>query len=212
MLTLLPEGVEDYAIAHSSSMPLLLQELAETTTEGMGDRARMLSGPLVGMLLQMLVASTRATRVLEIGTFTGFSALMMAQSLPEDGELVTCECDPEVLAVARAFFVRSEHGSKIRVIEGSALDSLRTVRGPFDLVFIDADKANYTAYYEATLPLLSQSGLIAVDNVLWSGKVLDPQEEDDFAIAAFNDHVQGDSRVTNVVLPVRDGVMLIARS
>ena len=116
------------------------------------------------------------------------------------------------MAVARAFFVRSEHGSKIRVIEGSALDSLRTVRGPFDLVFIDADKANYTAYYEATLPLLSQSGLIVVDNVLWSGKVLDPQEEDDFAIAAFNDHVQGDSRVTNVVLPVRDGVMLIARS
>ena len=212
MLTLLPEGVEDYAIAHSSSMPPLLQELAETTTEGMGDRARMLSGPLVGTLLQMLVASTRATRVLEIGTFTGFSALMMAQSLPEDGELVTCECDPEVLEVARAFFVRSEHGSKIRVIEGSALDSLRTVRGPFDLVFIDADKANYTAYYEAALPLLSQSGLIAVDNVLWSGKVLDPQEEDDFAIAAFNDHVQGDSRVTNVVLPVRDGVMLIARS
>ena len=212
MLTLLPEGVEGYAVAHSSSMPPLLQELAETTTEEMGDRARMLSGPLVGMLLQMLVASTRASRVLEIGTFTGFSALMMAQSLPREGELVTCECDPKALEIARAFFGRSEHGSKIRVLEGSALDGLRTVRGPFDLVFIDADKASYTAYYEAALPLLSQSGLIAVDNVLWSGKVLDPQDDDDFAIAAFNDHVQRDSRVTNVTLPVRDGVMLIARS
>lgn len=212
MLTLLPEGLEGYAIAHTSSMSRLIQELADTTTEGMGDRAKMLSGPLMGTLLQMLVASTRASRILEIGTFTGFSALMMAQSLPSDGELVTCECDPNVLEVARAFFARSEHGSKIRVLEGSALDSLRTVRGPFGLIFIDADKANYTAYYEATFPLLSQSGLIAVDNVLWSGKVLDPQEEDDLAIAAFNDHVQRDSRVTNVTLPVRDGVMLIARS
>jgi len=160
----------------------------------------------------MLAAAIGARRVLELGTFTGFSALMMAAALPEDGRLITCDLDPEAIAIARSFFARSPHGHKIEVREGPALDTLKTLEGPFDFVFIDVDKENYMRYYEAVLPMLASNGLIAVDNVLWSGRVLDPEERDDKAIAAFNEHVQRDPRVTNVILTVRDGVMLIRRN
>ena len=209
MLTLVPEEIEEYSAAHSTPVPPLLEELVAVTKEKMGARAMMLSGQLEGTLLQMLAASLGARRILEIGTFTGFSALMMAAALPEDGELITCDIDPEAIAVARSYFQRSEHGGKILVKEGPALDTMKTLQGPFDLVFIDADKTNYIAYYEAALPLLSPSGAIAVDNVLWSGHVLEPKEESGRAIVAFNDHVSKDDRVTQVILTVRDGVMLI---
>lgn len=211
MLTLVPEEIERYAEAHTTPLPPLLQELVALTRDKMGDRATMLSGQLEGTLLQTLVASLGARRVLEIGTFTGFSALMMAAALPEDGELITCDVDPEAIAIARGFFQRSEHGRKIELREGPALETLKTLAGPFDFAFIDADKQNYIPYYEATLPLLSPHGLIAVDNVLWSGRVLDPKEENDRAIVAFNEHVARDDRVTQVVLTVRDGVTLIRR-
>ena len=209
MLTLVPAEIEEYSAAHSTPVPPLLEELVAVTKEKMGPRAMMLSGQLEGTLLQMLAASLGARRILEIGTFTGFSALMMAAALPEDGELITCDIDPEAIALARSYFQRSEHGGKIRVREGPALDTMKTLKGPFDLVFIDADKPNYIAYYEAALSLLSPSGVIAVDNVLWSGYVLDPKEESGRAIVAFNDHVSKDDRVTQVILTVRDGVMLI---
>ncbi len=209
MLTLVPEEIEAYSAAHSTPVPPLLEELVAVTKEKMGARAMMLSGQLEGTLLQMLAASLGARRILEIGTFTGFSALMMAAALPEDGELITCDIDPEAIAVARSYFQRSEQGGKIQVREGPALDTMKTLQGPFDLVFIDADKTNYIAYYEAALPLLSPSGVIAVDNVLWSGHVLEPKEESGRAIVAFNDHVSKDDRVTQVILTVRDGVMLI---
>ena len=136
---------------------------------------------------------------------------MMAAALPEDGQLITCDVNPKAIEIAKSFFARSPHGRKSTVREGPALETLKTLAPPFDLVFIDADKENYTNYYEASLPLLGPNGVIAVDNVLWSGNVLDPKDDSGKAIVAFNDHVQADERVTNVILTVRDGLMLIRR-
>jgi caffeoyl-CoA O-methyltransferase len=201
--------LEEYAVRHSTPLPPLLEELAATTREKMGNRWVMLSGQLQGTFLQMLAASAGARRILEIGTFTGFSALMMAEALPDDGELITCDIDPEAIALARSFFDRSPHGGKIEIREGPALDTLKTLEGPFDFAFIDADKENLTAYYEAVLPMLAAKGVIAVDNVLWYGRVLDPKDESDRAISAFNEHVSRDERVWNMLLPIRDGLMLI---
>ena len=211
MLTLVPEEIDNYAAAHSTPLPALLEELVTVTRKKTGERVQMLSGQLEGTLLHMLAASLGAHRILEIGTFTGFSALMMASALPEDGKLITCEINPKAISIAQSFFQRSPHGRKIELREGPALETLKTLTGPFDLVFIDADKETYIAYYEAALSLLAPSGLIAVDNVLWSGRVLNPEDDSSRAIAAFNDHVRQDQRVIQVILTVRDGLMLIRR-
>jgi caffeoyl-CoA O-methyltransferase len=208
---IVPDDIEAYAAAHTTPVPPLLDELIAVTRERTGPLATMLSGQLVGTLLQMLLFALDAKRVLEIGMFTGFSAQMMAAALPDDGRVITCDINPTAIEIAKSFFARSPHGRKIDVREGPALDTIKTLSGPFDLIFIDADKENYTNYYEAALPLLAPRGLIAVDNVLWSGRVLDPQDANDRAIAGFNDHVQDDPRVTNVILTVRDGVMLIRK-
>jgi len=136
---------------------------------------------------------------------------MMAEGLPEDGKLITCDINPEAEAIARRYFAESPHGHKIEVRMGPALETIATLQEPLDLVFIDADKTNYMNYYEAVLPLLRSGGLIVADNVLWSGRVLDPQDDDSRAIVAFDDHVQADSRVDNVCLTVRDGMMLIRK-
>jgi caffeoyl-CoA O-methyltransferase len=210
-ITFRPEGVEAYAEAHTTPLPSLLAELMETTRRELPDRATMLSGHLEGTLLQTLVFATGARRVLEIGMFTGFSAQMMAAALPEDGTVITCDIEPRHIEVARRFFERSEHRHKIDVREGPALETIAALDGPFDLVFIDADKRNYINYYEAVLPKLSPRGLIAVDNTLWDGEVLAPRSDDGKAIAAFNDHVVRDERVVCVMLTVRDGLTLIRR-
>jgi caffeoyl-CoA O-methyltransferase len=209
MLTLVPEDIERYAMAHTTPLPPLLEELMEETKKEFGALSRMLSGQPEGVLLQTLAAAIGARRILEIGTFTGFSAQMMAAALPDDGALITCDISPKHLEMARRYFDRSPHGKKITVREGPALDTIKTLESPFDLVFIDADKTNYQNYYEACLPLLAPRGLIAVDNVLWSGQVLDPNTDDARAIVAFNDHVRNDARVTCVMLTVRDGITLI---
>ena len=211
LLTLVPEAIERYAMAHTTPLPPLLEELISVTQERFGRQARMLSGQLEGTLLQMLIASMRARRVLEIGTFTGFAAQMMAAALPEDGQLITCDIDPKAIEVARTFFERSPHVHKISLREGPAIGTMRSLEPGLDLVFIDADKESYIDYYEEALRLLSPSGLIAVDNVLWSGRVLSPKEESDRAIVAFNEHVSRDKRVTNVSLTIRDGLMLVRR-
>ena len=212
MRTLVPEMIEEYAVEHTTPLPPLLAELQALTWERMGRRAAMMSGHVEGTLLQMLVASVGGRRVLELGTFTGFSALMMAAALPPDGRLITCDVDPDAIAVARSFFDRSPDGHKIEIRLGPALETLRTLDGLFDLIFVDADKPSYPAYYEATLPLLAPNGVIAVDNVLRHGRVVDPREEGDRQTAAFNDLVQRDPRVTNVLLTIRDGIMLIRHS
>jgi len=203
--------LDGYAVAHTKPLDPLIQELIAETNAEMGRMAGMLSGPVEGSLLQMLVASAGAKRVLEIGMFTGYSALMMAAALPDDGELITCDINARTIAFGKRYFERSPHGHKITVLEGGALENMKRLQGPFDFVFIDADKTNYTNYYEAVLPLLAPAGLIAVDNVLWRGEVLDPRDDNARAIADFNHHVRNDDRVTNVLLTVRDGLMLIRR-
>jgi caffeoyl-CoA O-methyltransferase len=212
MITLIAEQIEQYAADHTSTLPPLLEELIAETEREFGERATMLSGVLAGTLLQMLVAATGAKRVLEIGMFTGFSAQMMAAALPEDGRIITCDVDPKAIAIAKRYFERSAHGDKIEVREGPALETLKSLAGPFDFIFIDADKSNYGNYYEAALPLLAPDGLIAVDNVLWSGRVLDPKEPDDHAIVEFNRRVSADPRVSHVLLTVRDGIMVIRKA
>ena len=163
-----PSVIEDYAEAHTTPLLPLIEELVQDTHKQFAERAGMLSGPLVGNFLQTLVATTRARRVLEVGTFTGFGALMMAGALGEEGELITLELSSKHAQFARSFFNRSEHGGKVRLIEGPALESIQSLAAPFDVVFIDADKPNYVNYYESALPLLSEHGVIVADNVLWS--------------------------------------------
>jgi caffeoyl-CoA O-methyltransferase len=211
MPDIVPVEIEAYAAAHTTPLPPLLEELVHKTQTRFPERFGMLCGQLEGQFLQMLVATTHAQRVLEIGTFTGFSALMMAAALPPEGELTTLELSAEHAAFARGFFERSPDGRKITLIEGPALESLANMSGPFDFVFIDANKDGYVAYYDAVLPLLADGGLIAVDNVLWSGEVLAPKDDNGRAIVAFNEKVASDDRVVQVVTTIRDGVTLIRK-
>lgn len=200
-------AVEQFARHHTEPESELHIRLREETYRVM-DRPQMQVDAIEGRFLKMLVRLTGARSILEIGTFTGYSALMMAEGLPDDGRLITCEVDPKAEAIARRYFSENPHGHKITLRMGPALETIRTLSGPLDLVFIDADKANYSNYYEASLPLVKPGGLIVADNVLWSGKVLDPKEADDHAIVAFDRMVQSDPRVENVCLTVRDGMML----
>ena len=209
-ITLVDGKIEDYAILKSEPTDLLLRQLTKETYEKT-NCPQMLTGPIEGRFLKMMVQVTGARRVLEIGMFTGYSALSLAEGLPADGELYTCEIDRQVIEIARSYFARSEHGHKIHIIEGLALESLEKISAPLDLVFIDADKQNYLNYYEAVLPKVKQGGVILVDNVLWSGKVLDPREDTDRAIAALNDLIAGDERVDRVLLPIRDGIFFVRK-
>lgn len=211
MITLIDPKLERYASEHSTPPSDLLLEL-DAYTHAHCDYPEMVVGGLEGALLRLLVQLLHAKRVLEIGLFTGYSALTMAEVLPDDGELISCEIDRGNAAVAQSFFDRSAHGNKIRIEMGPALESLARLDGPFDLVFLDADKENYVGYYDHVVPKLRVGGLIVADNVLWSGQVLDPQNETDHALVAFNSHVQADPRVDNVLLPVRDGVTLARKT
>jgi len=210
MINFVPESIQEYADAFSSPESELLTELAHETRATRKD-ATMIVGHGEGLLLRLLVRLSGARRVLEVGTFTGYSALAMAAGLPDDGELVTCDVDPEATAVARRYWDRSPHGGKITLRLGPALDTIAALPGTFDLAFIDADKENYIRYWDAILPRVRAGGVIVADNVLWSGKVLDPKEDTDRALAAFNAHVRLDERVEHVLLPIRDGVTVAVR-
>ena len=202
--------VEQYAAEHTTPEPPWFATLAEETRNA--TRApTMMVGTLEGRLLTALVAMLRPHSVLEIGTFTGYSALSMAEALPPDGRIMTCDISEEHLAIARRHIAASPYAGVIEIRSGPALETIATLPGPFDLVFIDADKTSYSAYFEATLAKLAPDGVILVDNVLWSGRVLDPAitEPDTAAIKAFNDQVLADDRVEVVMLTVRDGVSLI---
>jgi len=199
------DEIEAYADARSTPESALCRELAEET-RAKATNPQMMIGNTEGLFLRALVRATGARRVLEIGTFTGYSALAMAGGLPEDGNLITCDIDPDSTAIARAFWARSPYGARIELRLGPALDTIHGLDGPFDLAFIDADKGGYIDYWEAIVPIVRKGGVIVADNVLWSGRVLDPQEPDDKALAAFNKHVAADDRVEQVMLPVRDGI------
>jgi caffeoyl-CoA O-methyltransferase len=210
--TIVPQKIEGYCLRHTTVRDNLLRELEKYTNRYCAD-AQMLIGPHEGSLLTMLVRLTGARRILEIGCFTGYSALCMAEALPAKGKLTTCEIKPEHAEIAQSFFDRSPHEHKIKLHLGPALETIAglPVLASFDFVFLDADKENYVNYYEAVLPRLQPGGLIVADNVLWSGRVLAPKNKTDRVLVAFNKHVRRDPRVECVMLPVRDGVSLIRK-
>ena len=215
MAGLVPDDIDRYAAEHTTAEPEHLAAVAAETRERMSS-PQMLSGHVEGRLLETLVFTTGARRVLEFGTYSGYSALAMAAALPDDGRPVTLELDPERAEVARRNFSRHPSGARIEVRVGPALESVRALGDErFDLVFIDADKAGYLDYYEAALERLSERGLIVVDNTLWSGDVVPEREPDPNdttrALRDFNDFVASDPRVVCVILSVRDGVTLIRR-
>lgn len=203
-------GIDDYAAAHSWSESEICQALRKETYRTM-ELPQMVVGPLEGAFLKMMVRLVGATRVLEIGMFTGYSALCFAEALPADGQVLTCEIDEKPAALARSYFARSPHGRKITVRMGPALDTLRGLQGPFDLIFIDADKVNYVNYYRRALELVSAKGVILVDNVLWDGDVLKqpPPDQSTAAIQELNRLVSSDPMVNAVLLTLRDGVMVV---
>jgi caffeoyl-CoA O-methyltransferase len=206
-------GIEEYCEAHTSPESAHLATVAANTLRE-SPAARMMVGQLEGGFLRILVHAIRPAHILEIGTFTGYSAVAMAEALPPGGRITTCDIDPVHAAIAQRHFVLAGVADRVTLKLGPALATIANLPGPFDLVFIDADKGNYRNYYEAVLPKLAPHGLIAVDNVLWTGEVLksgDGLSEDTHAMQAFNDFVASDPRVECVMLPLRDGVTLIRR-
>ena len=205
-------AVEEYAEAHSSPNAELFERLAAETREK-SEAPQMMVGLLEGQFLGALVRSTGAKRILELGTFTGYSSISMALALPADGRLITCDVNEETTAIARRYAEEAGVVDKIDYRLGPAVDTIGQLDGEFDLVFIDADKPNYVNYYEAAVPKLAAGGLIILDNTLWSGRVADANEDDENtrAIRAVNDRVLEDPRVNNVLLTVRDGMNLVWR-
>lgn len=213
MLSLLSDGLTQYVEDHASAEPDLLGRLRAETAATLVD-PQMQVGRVEGALLKLLVSLCNARRVLEVGTYSGYSALAMASGLPEDGTLITCDIDPVATAVAQRFFDDSPHGGKIEIRMGPAVDTIATLAAggaTFDVVFLDADKESYSTYYEGVVPMLRPGGLLIADNTLWGGRVLDPKSASDHGIVAFNRRVTEDERVEHVLLPVRDGVMLVRK-
>jgi caffeoyl-CoA O-methyltransferase len=204
--------IDAYSSAHSEAEPPLLVELARETYE-FSDMPQMMVGRLEGRFLKLLVGAIGARRVLEVGTFTGYSALSMAEALPADGEIVTHDINERHVEFARRYIARSPYADRIRIVVGPAVETLKQLEPVFDFAFIDADKPNNKTYYEEALRLLRPGGLICVDNVLRGGAVLDRSGGNEAVVATreFNDFVAGDSRVEGVLLPIRDGVMLVRK-
>ena len=205
--------VEEYAEAHTSPEGDLFERLAAETHEKT-TAPQMMVGRIEGRFLGVLVRRLRARRVLELGTFTGYSSISMALALPSGGRVITCDVNEETTEIARRYAEEAGVVDRIDYRLGPGLETIAQLDGPFDIVFIDADKPNYVNYYEATLPLLAEGGLIVADNTLWSGRVIDEADDEDTtqAIRAFNDHVAEDARVENVLLTVRDGMNLVWRA
>lgn len=202
-----------YAEDHSSEESPLIKELVEASSQEL-EHIDMISGKVVGRFLAMMVRISGAKRVLEIGTFSGYSALSMAEALPIDGKLITCEYNERYEGLARTFFAKSDHGKKITLKMGTALETLESLQGreSFDLAYLDADKVNYPEYYKKIIPMLSAGGILVVDNVLWSSTVLHPEDEKAEAIDQLNKMIAQDDRVEQVLLTVRDGLTLVRKN
>jgi caffeoyl-CoA O-methyltransferase len=205
--------LDAYAAEHTTAPPAYLEDLAEDLRATL-QFPNMMVGRLEGRFLELLTFALGARQVLEIGTFGGYSALSMAAGLAPGGRITTLEISPAHAEFARRHIAASPYAAQIEVLVGPAIDTLATLDGPFDLVFIDADKAGYAGYYEAVLPKLAPRGLIAADNTLWSGRILDGADtsEDTVALRGFNDRLATDPRVVAVQTTVRDGVTLIRRA
>ena len=203
-----PEEIESYCKSYSLKDTLLLQELTKTTWNS-EEIPQMLSGSLVGGLLQTLIRISGAVNVLEIGMFTGYSALKMAEALPQNGTLDTCELMDKHIKTATEWFKKSKNGFKITIHKGPAIQSLEKMkRSSFDMVFIDADKVNYPKYHKIALKLLKIGGIGVLDNMLWSGKVIDPLDKESIALRETAELIINNDRLSPLLLPVRDGVMI----
>jgi predicted O-methyltransferase YrrM len=212
-MNFLDPKLEDYLAQHHTEEPELLARLnRETHLKVL--QPRMLSGPLQGRFLAFLSKLLAPKYILEIGTYTGYSALCLAEGLAPDGELHTLELNDELETMALSYFEAAGYSAPIKMHIGDALQSLETLSRPWDLVFIDADKPRYLDYYQKVIEQMPRGGIILADNVLWSGKVLekpDPNDESTLALLEFNTFVQEDDRVENVLLPLRDGLMCIRK-
>ncbi len=207
---LIDPRIDTYAAQHSKPETPLLKKVREFT-ETQVAQPQMLSGPLAGNFLKMVVKLTKSHKILELGTYTGYSALWMAEGMEKDGKIITCDASPEHAQIARRHFDESPFAKNIEIKIGPALSTLETLKGTFDLVFIDADKENYPTYYEKCITMVRAGGSILIDNTLWSGKVLNPQDPSTKAIHRLNEMIAKDSRVDNVLITVRDGIHWIVK-
>ena len=212
MIGIVSPDVERYAEEHTTGEAPYFAAIAEATRQETA-APQMMTGRIEGRFLAMLVHLLQPQLVVDVGTFTGYSALSMAEALPPGGRVITCDLNEEHIALARKHFEASPYRDRIELRVGPALDTLATIDEPIDFAFIDADKTNYANYYDVLLPKLTERGAIAVDNVLWSGQVLDPEDKSESteAIRAFNDKVRDDPRVQCVMTTIRDGVTLIRK-
>lgn len=210
----LPNEIAEYAEQHTSPESVLLAELNRDTYSNVLI-PRMLSGHLQGRVLSMFSKMLQPKAILEIGTYTGYSALSMAEGLAESGVLHTIDINEELETRIRRFFDKSDYANNIHLHIGNALEIIPNLEEEFDLVFIDADKDNYGNYYDLLIDKLPNGAIIIADNVLWSGKVLNTEhvlnDKDTRALAAFNQKVNEDSRVENVLMPIRDGLMVVRK-
>ena len=205
------DAIEEYICRHIDVEEPALARL-DRDTHVYHLRPRMVSGHLQGRILKMICRMVQPRRVLELGTFTGYSALCFAEGMDDDGEVHTLEIDDEVEDFAREHFELSPYGDKVKMFIGDALETIKTLTDTYDLVFIDANKRDYIRYYEAVLPLVRPGGVILADNTLWDGKVVtepDSRDPQTVGIMSFNDHVAHDERVETVILPLRDGLTIL---
>lgn len=212
-MNFLPEAIEAYAEAHTTPESELLTKV-NRTTHLKHIAPRMLSGHLQGRVLSMMSKMLKPKRILEVGSYTGYSALCLAEGLAEGGKLITIEANEELRPTLEGHFAQSPYNDSIELIIGDAKEVIKTLEGPFDLVFIDADKYNYPLYYDLLIDKVCLGGYIIADNVLWSGKVVTEVADNDYeakAIMEFNDKAHNDPRVENLLLPVRDGLMVLRR-
>ncbi len=206
-MDLVDPRIARYAADHTTALDAGLEAVAAATRAGT-TRPNMMSGLVEARILEALIAVGGARRVLEVGTFTGFGALVMAAALAHGGTVTTIEADPANAAIAREHLAATPHGDRVTLVEGDALSLLHELEGPFDVAYVDAWKPDYPAYFELVLPLLAPRGIMVFDNVLRGGAVLEPGDP----VAAFNDLVQADARVRNALLTVGDGMLLVWRA
>jgi len=210
-MDIVAKEAEEYAANHTTPMSALLEEV-EHFTLTRTPYPSMLTGRVEGRFVQLVAQLSGARHIVEIGTFTGYSALAMAEVLPHDGEILTMEHNPHYAKIAQDFFDRSSSGLKIRLRIGEALEILKTLPdAKTDLVFIDADKQNYSAYYRESMRILRNGGLILADNALWYGRIFDPKDDESRAMADFNELVKADNRAEKLFLTIRDGIYLIRK-
>ena len=206
----LHENIDNYVVRHSQQEPKILQELTRETWQKVLN-PRMLSGAFQGRVLSMISKLIQPKNILEIGTYTGYSALCLAEGLEKDGQIFTIDKNEELAELQKKYFEKSDYKNQIQSFLGNALEIIPTIKQKFDLVFIDADKLNYSNYFYLVIDKMNKGGIILSDNVLWSGKVvekLDPKDKDTKALLAYNLLLNTDERVETVLLPIRDGLTI----